>query len=79
MRILLPMLLALALTGCGLSRKQTKPLTLPQPPAQALSECTIPPLSGGRSEDVENDLKERGNVIAQCEAKRRKLIEAWPR
>lgn len=78
-RILPAMLLALLLSGCGLSRKQTKPLSLPQPPSEAMLPCFIPAISGGRSEDVELDLKMRGAAISQCEAKRRQLIEAWPK
>lgn len=78
-KTLTAMCLALLLTGCGLSRKQTKPLTLPQPPSEALLPCTVPELTGGNAADVETDLKMRGAAIAQCEAKRRRLVDVWPK
>jgi hypothetical protein len=76
-RALLIILPALILMSCGSSRKVTKPLTIPAPPAQALAECSIPPVTCGTSECVAIALIERGAAIRACEAKRRSLVEAW--
>ena len=78
-RILLLMSLALMLTACGTSRKVTPPLLLPAPPASALQPCTIPAIVAGDAAGVETALIERGAEIARCEAKRRALVQGWPR
>ena len=78
-RILLLMSLALMLTACGTFRKVTPPLLLPAPPSDALQPCAIPALLGGSAEAVELALIERGAEIARCEAKRRALVQGWPK
>ena len=79
-KILLPMFLVLMITGCSTSRKVTPPpLAIPQPPSDALQPCAIPALLGGSAEAVELALIERGAEIARCEAKRRALVQGWPR
>ena len=79
-KILLPMFLALMMAGCSTSRKVTPPpLAIPQPPSDALQPCAIPALLGGSAEAVELALIERGAEIARCEAKRRALVQGWPR
>lgn len=61
-------------------RKVTPPpARIPKPPAEALKDCTIPPLMSGNSEAVEMALIERGIAIKQCNARRRALIAGWPK
>ena len=79
-KILLPMFLVLMMAGCSTSRKvMPPPLAIPQPPSDALQPCAIPALLGGSAEAVELALIERGAEIARCEAKRRALVQGWPR
>lgn len=79
-----PMLAALAaltLTACGGSKTLTAPLKLPPPPKAAQTPCVIPPLSDGplTAAGVEQAIRDRAIAIAECEAKRRLLVEAWPK
>jgi hypothetical protein len=61
-------------------RKPTPPpLVIPRPPVEALKECSIPRLQCGTAQCVESNLIERGVEIAACNARRRALIDAWPK
>lgn len=83
-RALLTMFCVCLLTGCAHRRVPGAPsLTLPKPPIEATEPCAFVPLvkrkdgAQGRRE-VELSYAAKDKALADCEAKRAKLVEAWP-
>jgi hypothetical protein len=82
MRLLLLVLpLALVLTGCGRSLNIAQPSKPPHPPKEALEPCQVATLLNQAlsSADVYGLIKRQDEAIFQCEAKRRLLVDSWPK
>ena len=79
----LAVLCASMLTACAASPRiapSSFPKT-PEPPAEALQPCrpTVFPLSAMASADAERAIRAADIDLADCDAKRRALVAAWPR
>ena len=68
---------ALMLAACAKSTPLA--VKLPPPPAEALKPCVAPEIRSGTAQAVERALREDAFEIASCDAKRRALIDAWPK
>lgn len=76
---------AALLTGCGPSTT-SMPLSpnLPAPPAKAKEPCAPTPQrrqpdGSATAADDDGTIRDGRFDLAECEAKRRLLLEAWPR
>jgi hypothetical protein len=71
---------ALLLAGCASSPPAVKNY-IPPIPQGALDPCLPPPFSLMmlHDRDVDAVVKLFGAAVAQCEAKRRLLVEQWPK
>ncbi len=85
-RLMLAGLAALALTACAGSPKIALPSIpkIPEPPRAALTPCrpatlTIQGDGSMTSADAERAIRLGDIVLAECEARRRLLAEAWPK
>lgn len=84
-RLMLAAFAAVALTGCARSTRSMPSLpTLPRPPAAALVPCVATPQhrqADGSASAADDDATIRDGRfdLAACEARRRLLVEAWPR
>jgi len=79
-RLMLAGLLALPLTACSRSSRIAT-LSLPSPPDAALNQCLPAPLNLMQlsSADVERVIRLSDAAVAQCEGKRRLLVDASPK
>lgn len=83
-RHLLAVLAASMLTACGASTCSTLNSALPAPPAAAMAPCIPTPArrqpdGSATSADSEGTIRDGRFDLAACDAKRRLLVDGWPR
>ena len=83
-RHLLAALAALMLTACGGSTRSMPRFELPPPPQAALGPCSPTPAhrqpdGSATAADAEATIRDGRFDLAQCDAKRRALVDAWAR
>ncbi len=77
-------LFACLLSACTTSKPIAVPYSRPQPPAQALIPCLVTALvktaeGALTSAGAEGAIRDGDAALAECDAKRRLLIESWPK